>query len=392
MLVFLCPFLSLWLSLSATPLITGDDEVIRWETSWPNVTLSDAGLEMLPSVRHQTLFEGSAEMGMYNHGPLICDDNGTLLVSWFSHEQYEGAAGTRILYCCSTNGESWSEPQMLFDSIGPMAEKGELGTVLSPQWYTINGRIYAAARLKKITAWEKSGTSISPVYENVRWIVRPVQDGGIVASNCYWLASTVPEGYEAENIRPYRFAADETVREDLADLQVWISERGQRYSIPKPVDGAANLCEASYFFRPDGTEVGVYRDANNSLRLYSSVRDVVTQTWKQALKTNIPDSSSKTTSGTLPDGTAYMIGNFLHQLWLRDPLMIALSSDGIHFNRAYVIRRGAEECREKIPGDFKGPGYQYPNACISGTNLWVTYSIGKEQIAASAIPLDDLGL
>ena len=170
--------MSFWFLLSGESLITSQQDAIQWDTSWPDVTRADAGLETLPSVKHYMLFEGSSELGMYNHGPIVCDYSGTLFVSWFSHANYEGGPGTRVLYSSSTNGTSWTDPQILFDSVGPMADKGEEGTLLSPQWYTINGRTYAAARLKEITDWAASGTSISPVYKNITWIIRKIHEDG----------------------------------------------------------------------------------------------------------------------------------------------------------------------------------------------------------------------
>jgi hypothetical protein len=103
------------------------------------------------------------------------------------------------------------------------------------------------------------------------------------------------------------------------------------------------------------------------------------------VKTNIPDSPSLTCVGKLPGGQVYLIGNQIPKQWRRDPLTIALSKDGFAFDRAWAIRYGAPKIRYK--GAHKGVGYQYPNATIVGDDLWVVYSVGKEDIGVTRVPL-----
>ena len=68
---------------------------IEWNAPWPKADQPDAGLGLLPDTEHYTVFAGSRELGMFNHGPIIESFNGKLFVTWFSHDKYEGAAGTR---------------------------------------------------------------------------------------------------------------------------------------------------------------------------------------------------------------------------------------------------------------------------------------------------------
>jgi hypothetical protein len=36
------------------------------------------------------------------------------------------------------------------------------------------------------------------------------------------------------------------------------------------------------------------------------------------------------------------------------------------------------------------PGFQYPSAVVAHDALWVIYSVGKEDVAVSRIPLSEL--
>lgn len=65
--------------------------------------------------------------------------------------------------------------------------------------------------------------------------------------------------------------------------------------------------------------------------------------------------------------------------------MLSLSDDGIHWDRAFDVRDSCPPLR--YPGKAKGPGYQYPGALVVGSELIVSYSVNKEDIAVSVMQL-----
>jgi hypothetical protein len=76
----------------------------------------------------------------------------------------------------------------------------------------------------------------------------------------------------------------------------------------------------------------------------------------------------------------------------RDPLMVSVSPDGYLFARAYALRCGQQEWRiprSEVRG--RGGGGQYPSALVHGKHLYVLYSMGKEDVWTSRVPLADLG-
>jgi hypothetical protein len=86
----------------------------------------------------------------------------------------------------------------------------------------------------------------------------------------------------------------------------------------------------------------------------------------------------------------FLIGNYVPENahGLRDPLVLSLSRDGKRFDRAAAIRAGSPEVR--TAGSAKSRGFQYPSAVVARGALWVIYSIGKEDVAVSRIPLEAL--
>jgi hypothetical protein len=373
---------------------------VKWTAPWPDPEKADAGFEVLPGVKHYTLFTGDEKLGMFNHGPMLSFFEGKLYATWFSHRNYEDAPGTRALFAYSEEDVrldnsglkqhqfiQWSQPQVLIDSIGEMTGKGKVGTGLWPTFEQVNGKLYAVATVKRMIDWKRDGNATSPIYKNLPKIAKRVNEKDPASEQRYWLSDESPEEYEF--IKSYTQAEDIELRNDLEELKKRVNKKRENYFFPKTDDDAA-FCEPTYYTRPDGKEVGLYRDLKRSLRLYAALRNNPGDQWSKAYKSNIPDSPSKSVAGTLPDGRVYIIGNFLDKLWLRDPLIIAVSKDGIDFNKAFVVRCGATNCREKNPGDHKGPGFQYPDALVIGDSLWVSYAISKEQIGLSRIPLESL--
>jgi hypothetical protein len=365
------------------------DQVLQWTTSWPDVTLADAGFDTLANVNHSTIFSGSQEVGMYNHGPRLGYHHEKAFVVWYSHDAYERAAGTRTLFSFSADLETWSEPTVLFDSIGEMAGVGVNGTcVLYATLEEVNDRLYSIALVAEITEWNDDYT---PSVDRHGYIARRVYDDGTFGEHTFWLLNEVPSAYVNEDMKSYLQAEDATELTDLTELKTIREERETRYAVPNTEDEGVTFAEPTYFTRPDGTEVGIFRDLSEGLRLYSAVRNKATDEWSPAEQTNIPDSPSRTASGVFADGSVFIVGNFLDQLWLRDPLLFATSEDGIHFSEAFVLRAGAPDATERNQYDRKGPGYQYPDAVVTDDSVWVTYSVSKEQIAISRIPLEVLG-
>merc|ERR1712232_16024 len=72
----------------------------------------------------------------------------------------------------------------------------------------------------------------------------------------------------------------------------------------------------------------------------------------------------------------------------RDPVTLAVAADGLHFDHHWAVRYGAPPVR--YPGHAKGRGFQYPGAMVLNGQMFVTYSIGKEDIAVSIFPMKAL--
>jgi hypothetical protein len=86
----------------------------------------------------------------------------------------------------------------------------------------------------------------------------------------------------------------------------------------------------------------------------------------------------------LPDDTAFLVGS-PGERFRRIPLAIALSRDGLSFDRAFAIR--TEPTTRRHEGLHKDPGYRYPGALVWQDRPYVIHSINQEDVAVSRIAL-----
>lgn len=119
------------------------------------------------------------------------------------------------------------------------------------------------------------------------------------------------------------------------------------------------------------------------------------RTWSPIRLSNWPLGDSQPFSGKLSTGQNYLITNNLEEN--RHLLSIAVTGpDGGLFKRIFKIRHQAWPAR-RLFGGFGGETYvgkstewSYPNACEHEGNLYVTYSMGKEDCVLSIIPIEAL--
>jgi hypothetical protein len=78
-----------------------------------------------------------------------------------------------------------------------------------------------------------------------------------------------------------------------------------------------------------------------------------------------------------------LAGNNYERLLDRRFLLLALSEDGQTFDSMHTIVSGATTRR--IEGKHKEDGYHYPNCCVEGGKLFVTYSVNKEGIEVAEV-------
>lgn len=358
---------------------------LHWNIPWPNASLPAAGYPVLAGVEHFEIYHGNPDEGVYSHHAQITFHNGKFFASWSNHgSEDEDAPGQRVLLAVSSDGRTWSRCMELFppmdkDETPADRPNGSWRSLTANGWVTLDGELYAIAEVFDAGA----------KFQGLGRVARRVDSAG-PNGNVFWLLDNPPEplpGFPQYSdltdpaVTKIAAAIARILRDPLKTLP-WEYQNGTCWAYG--LDGQA-LCEPTVYSRPDGALVKVWRDKgrSKSLRLYASI-SVKPGFWWPAIQTNAPSSPSKVASGSLPRGGIYLVGNFVPGT--RDHLIVALSEDGLNFNRAAAIRYGAPPARFST----RSHAFAYPSTVVANDALWVIYSSGKEDIAVSRVPLASL--
>lgn len=382
---------------------------VNWASPWPIEGKADYGYPLLRGVKSFPIYHATPLTGTYSHHSQIGHFHDAFFASWSNQQWDEDSPGQRVLCAISKNGRQWRGPFTCFPSMGGMKRSYGWGRVLTAEaWVVAGNAIYVVADVNdrpgecnKISdgfELTRGGKKRDLFDRRVGWgrIARSVSPDGKMGP-IFWLVDDPPN--PLRGFPQYPDATDPRFREVAQEINrvlanplhmpAWdfLNHTARRIA----ADGH-RLCEPSVYKRPDGVLVKLSRDCgpHESHRMYASLSRDGGKTWTPAVRTDIPDSPSKAVSGTLPNGLNYLIGNQvpLSAHGVRDPLVISLSKDGKIFNWTAAIVHGTPARR--YAGRSKDLGFQYPSAIVVGNSMWVIYSIDKEDVAVSRVPLSDL--
>ena len=126
---------------------------------------------------------------------------------------------------------------------------------------------------------------------------------------------------------------------------------------------------------PDGNNlVGLIRDNGRSGRLLRTYSIDNGRTWSQIIKTNFPDATSKFFVLRTSRGYYAMVSNANPRR--RDPLTLAISSDGLVFTHLFDLVGGRH--------------VDYPHIIEYDDHLLIAFSGAKQTVEVLKVSLDDL--
>ena len=348
---------------------------------------NDGGeIPLVSGSRTFTLYRATPETGTYAHHGHVAYFRNALYAAWSNHAQDEDAPGQHVQIRRSADlGETWTDPVVLFpplDDVAPASEDGPgRRKQCSNGFAVVDGVLYAFSEV-----WDKTGEKQR---DGLGRLARAISAEGTLGSP-FWLRAAPPP---ARTTGPAYPAGDPSL---VQKIDAHLGRPGNeltwdfRHLTTRPrADDGHQLCEPTRAWRlPDGTWCRMYRDLGGSRCNYASFSHDDGATWTAPTRTDFPDACSRATSGMLPDGQVYVISNISRQQ--RDPLAISLARDGMRFDRVALIRSGVPPRRYE--GRYKDIGFQYPHAGVAGDSLRVIYSVNKEDVEITSIPLTDLGM
>lgn len=357
--------------------------------------------------REVRIFQGH-QGGWYNHHQQITSVGQRLFATWSSADTNEDEPGQHMMLATSDDkGETWSTPRTLvaapkgehdyavLTSMGIHVHQGLLVAYCGSYEYTKNGlacyrgdgcnrkgrpnepfhqnshcKILVSRDLGK--TWQQEG-QIERFVPNLR--PQPLRDGRLIMPGNMWF----PYTDDPAGITGWKIAGIPRLQKDYVDDSdgFW---RGRRHR-----GDSHACCEGSFYQTDDGVVHMMLRTEEGWLAVCESTDRGVT--YSEPMRTDYSDSNCRFHFGRLPSGRWFGLScpNLHHQndreaTLGRTPMVLAVSDDGIVFDRHYVL--GDEPYAQPSNSGFHKHGrYGYPSYHIDGDTLWVIYSVHKQDIA-----------
>ena len=347
------------------------------------------------AARRSVLYEPGVGEWTYSHHASVCCFKGKFYAMWSNSEINEDEIGQRVLYCTSEDGEHWSAPKILFDSM-PGAALTAGGFLVYGESLAAYAGYYAYVHIKEDGMFDRANgehknTTLfrMETTDGENWSApedlhvpvvpnhgpQPTKSGRLILSgNILFPYTDDPSGKSGWKLTgppPFPY-------EPLYDDSYAIEVRAPKYNVEW-------ACEGSFFQTDDGTLHMLQRTRKKKLLLTES-RDNG-ETWSEPEWTDFTDCGTKFHCGRLPDGRFYVVGS-PDPASSRCPLVLSISKDGKDFDREWIIDDTFRPRRHD--GLWKGGIYGYPHSMIHGDHLYVICSINKEDISVYRVCLQDL--
>lgn len=345
----------------------------------------DLGLRRAAGTQTVTIFRPGGATDKFSNGVVLMPFKGRLFAQWQQSERDEDSQDTWVAFATSTDGSRWSPPRTL----APAGSGKSMHS--SGGWWT-DGRTLVAY----VNVWPtgfQSGDGGYTEYmlstDGRRW-TKPrrvtARDGtpldGIIEQDPHATRNgRIVTAFHASPgmiVAPY-------FTDDPLGISGWT--RGRFVNLAHAGRVSREL-EPSWFERRDCL-VMVFRDQAESFRQLASESCDGAESWTPAVLTDMPDSRAKQSAGNLPDGTAFLV-NAPNDDKVRVPLAVTLGTDGVHFDRAFLLRGAGDLQPLRHEGQYKRPGYHYPKSVVWKDHLYVAYATNKEDVELTRVPLDSL--
>lgn len=362
--------------------------------------------EFLEKIQITRLLTATQETGTFNHHPYVAHFKGVLFATWDTHARDENASGQHGLFCRSTDaGKTWAPATVLFPPLSKNVPADEPSQCVRFQtsygFIAVDDCLYAVT---DVAQWQRPNTKKTKPRIKIGLLCRAVYGDGRLGK-IFWLSDHAPDpvpGFPAYPAgTPSRVAKVKAHFQHPAHAPQLVFGGGA-HPVSDDEHGMGEPVPAWQL--ADGTWVRLYRDsgskrartlreeeASKARRNYAAFSFDQGKTWTQPTRTSFPDACARSNAGTLPDGQIYVINNALpltSKKGGRSLLAISLSRDGLTFDRMAVLRFVAPPPR--FEGRSKSAGYAYPHSTVVQDNLWVIYSVNKEDIEIARIPLSRL--
>lgn len=340
----------------------------------------------------------------YSHGPNIAFWRGRYYVQYLSNPVGEHTPPGRTLLCSSPDGVHWTSPDVVFPPYTlPEIKRKEYHVAegMKSVMHQRMGFYVSSTDRLLVLGYYGVGHPIHPyIHPNdgkgVGRVVREVYEDGTYGP-IYFIKYNDHAGFDESNT-DYPFykdsddagfveACDELLGNRLVTLQWFEENRGPGDFFPFGAE--ENIQALSFYHRADGKVVALWKWSKAALSSDEGL------TWSPIVQipTFIMDGA-KVWGQSTSDGRYAIVYNPTIRSNYRWPLAMVTGDDGKYFDDLLCIN--GEVPPRRFDGMWKDSGSQYVRGIVEGNgdpgnDMWVTYSVNKEDIWVSRIPIPVTG-
>jgi hypothetical protein len=331
----------------------------------------------------------------YNHAPMLSHWNGTFYLNYLSDPVGEHIPPSQTLLHSSKDGYNWSEATVLFPPYripegtrkeGHPGVAKDLDAVMHQRmgfYVSKSNRLLALGYYGIVLDAKDDPNDGKGIGRVVREILPNGNFGPIyfIRHNATWhpKKSAYPY-YTKSKDKGFVEACNDLLANRLM-MQQWVEEADRN----DPLISLKGEYKAfNYYSLPDGRLVGLWKHALTSMSNDGG------KTWSPTpmRAPGFVNSNAKIWGQRTSDGRYATVYNPSEFRW---PLAISTSDDGLEYKDLLLVN--GEITSMRYGGNYKSYGPQYVRGILPGNgtppdgNVWVTYSMNKEDIWVSSIPV-----
>ncbi|MCE7041358.1 exo-alpha-sialidase [Dyadobacter sp. CY312] len=330
----------------------------------------------------------------YNHAPMLAYWNNTFYLNYLSNPVGEHVPPGQTLLQTSSDGNTWSKPQIIFPpyKIPDGTTKKDYPGVAKNLYAVMHQRMgFFVSKSNRLLTLGFYGIALDAKDDpndgnGIGRVVREIfKDGKLgpiyfIRHNESWKQKSEYPLYTTSKDKDFIAACDELLANKLMTQQ-WVEEADR---IDPIISLKGEYKAFSYYHLPDGRVVGLWKNALTSI----SKDDGASWLYRPKRAPGFVNSNAKIWGQKTSDGKYVTVYNPSEFRW---PLALSVSDDGLTYKNLLLVN--GEITSMRYGGNYKSYGPQYVRGIEEGNGippdkkLWVTYSMNKEDIWVSSIPV-----